>query len=393
MMSTKKFVCILAFLMSTNIGCSCDSENKNGGAHDASDTSSAVRGDSDADADADADGDSDTDSDTGSETDSNTDAGAGDDSGSPKTDPEISWVTIPAGDFTFGSPTDTPCRGKYRETQVDITLSRSFMIAATEITQKQWTALSFSNPSLEPHCDSCPVGFVSFWDALAYCNALSEFEGLETCYDLSDCTGTPASGCPEGELVGCGLTGPDIFRCGNEDINSPSIDVHRYESFYECPGYRLATTAEWEYAARAGKTTNTYLGDITTDADGCQEEPVLEDIAWYCNTTDRIMEVGLKNPNAWELYDMLGNIWEWVDYVTDGKSLEDGEGKEGPLTDPIGPRTGMSYDLRGGSYRRMGCYCTASYQFPQYPQGRGHDSGFRPVRTLFDDPLPDSGVK
>ena len=73
--------------------------------------------------------------------------------------------------------------------------------------------------------------------------------------------------------------------------------------------YRLPTEAEWEYAARAGTTTDTYAGDITQPRGN---DPVVNGIAWYSlNSGDRTHPVGQKAPNGWGLYDMLGNVWEW----------------------------------------------------------------------------------
>jgi formylglycine-generating enzyme required for sulfatase activity len=221
--------------------------------------------------------------------------------------------------------------------------------------------------------------FVSFYDAAAFCNELSKTEGLAECYDLSSCVGEIGGGCPDPENA-C-FDEPGIFTCtGN---------VHRYESYYDCPGYRLPTTAEWEYAARAGTTTQTYNGDLlNTDGwDGyCRLEPTLEPIAWYCNNTKTAQPAKQKQSNSFGLYDMLGNAWEIIDYVNNATALDVGEGKTGqPLIDPIGPRAGDEIDLRGGNYARVGCRLTASGHFSAYPRMRHPESGFRPVRTILTD--------
>ncbi|MBN2342187.1 MAG: SUMF1/EgtB/PvdO family nonheme iron enzyme, partial [Deltaproteobacteria bacterium] len=111
-----------------------------------------------------------------------------------------------------------------------------------------------------------------------------------------------------------------------------------------------------------------------------------EDIAWYCNNSnDQLHPVAWKQPNPWGLYDMLGNVSEWVDYFTDGESLDYMDGHPGEdLIDPIGRTSGTSKDIRGFEFRSIGCRVRASRQNPQTPDVRGIFTGFRPVRTLFE---------
>jgi formylglycine-generating enzyme required for sulfatase activity len=173
---------------------------------------------------------------------------------------------------------------------------------------------------------------------------------------------------------------------------------------YDCNGYRLPTGPEWEYAAKAGTTTNTYNGDMTDDHElNCEDEPILNDIAWYCFNTgaggsdwhpDQIREVGLKQPNPWGLYDMLGNAGEWTDYVGTGFSLQSNEGSaEEVLIDPMGAdetEDGRG-DVRGGSVHSQPCYVRPARQFDETRKGRLSVFGFRPVRTL-PATAPDGGT-
>ena len=339
------------------------------------------------------------DSGTDAGTDSETDTGTG----GEQTDPQVEWITVQPGNFTFGSPDTTPCRGVYVEKEVPVVLTRAFQMPKYEITQKQWVAMGYPLPGNIPVCDECPVSQIDWWEALAWCNALSQFEGLEECYDLSTCTGSIGEGCPV-EYAACGGLEPgDSFQCIGK--------TRKYDSMYECKGYRLPTGAEWEYAAKAGTTTTTYGGDVTTglDSSGCLEDVVLNDIAWYCHTSgiqkneswtsdnlQLIRPVGQKQPNPWGLYDMLGNAFEWVDYVYTGMSLDANEGKYGEtLTDPMGTTEDDDErrDARGNSFMGAACRTRASFQIGEGPYARGPGYGFRPVRTLFDYVSSDAGTE
>ncbi|MBN2719153.1 MAG: SUMF1/EgtB/PvdO family nonheme iron enzyme, partial [Deltaproteobacteria bacterium] len=119
----------------------------------------------------------------------------------------------------------------------------------------------------------------------------------------------------------------------------------------------------------------------------CEEEPALEDIAWYCNNSgDEVHPVKQKLLNPWGLYDMLGNVYEWTDYYFHGQSLNDNS-DDSPitLTDPIGPSSGTHHELRGGTFDKTGCYVRPSRSLFEYSTQRIYNTGFRPVRTLFDD--------
>jgi formylglycine-generating enzyme required for sulfatase activity len=330
--------------------------------------------------------DIDTDTDTDSDTDSDTDTD--DDCTQPPAvaDCTDGWCRIEPGCYILGSPVTEPCRGAYTENQVQVTLTRSFVMSKHEVTQAEWEAVGFVNPSKDIGPQK-PVAFVNWLEAAAYANALSTAEGLDPCYDLLDCQGTIGSGCPgDWEFCNAALFA-DTYTCEG--------DPHRYTNWYECPGYRLPTSAEWEYAARAGATTATYNGNVTTDSNSCQEDTVVEPIAWYCNNSgDALHPVCGKQANGWGLFDMLGNVREWIDYVVTGFSMSVNAGSEGPLIDPIGatPEQDDRRSVKGGSLRVEACYCRAADHSGNDFDTRLLDTGFRLVRTLNPPPQPDAGV-
>jgi formylglycine-generating enzyme required for sulfatase activity len=188
-------------------------------------------------------------------------------------------------------------------------------MAQFELTQREWKELGFPNPSgLMPDgtgdCseESCPVGNVTWFEALEFANRYSIAGGKSACYVLSQCSGE----------IGQGMICDGVRSVGS--------------SVYDCDGYRLPTGAEWEYAARAGTKTSVYTGDIqmrSLDLE-CYDEPVLNDIAWYCaNAGPLTHPVGQKKPNGWGLFDMIGNAGEWVASIAPTAA---GYG-DGPFTD------------------------------------------------------------
>jgi formylglycine-generating enzyme required for sulfatase activity len=253
-----------------------------------------------------------------------------------------------------------------------------------EVTQKEWEKIGFTNPSKDKGTNK-PVTHVNWFEAAAYANKLSEAAGLDTCYKLESCKGIIGSGCQEGKhSEWCSASDDDA-----KDIYVCEGDPRKYKQLSNCPGYRLPTSAEWEYAARAGTTTATYNGDlITKDGDSCQKDATLEPIAWYCYNSDKkVQPVCGKKKNGWGLCDILGNVQEWTDYVFTGGSLAVNEGKDGPLTDPVGAKFlyKVSRASRGGSFMREACYCRISKQDVFYTSDRILDTGIRLVRTIFKD--------
>ncbi len=220
----------------------------------------------------------------------------------------------------MGSPACQLRRGANNEAESQVTLTHSFEIGQHEVTQREWIAAGMTNAAQPPMPDAgmtygscldpeCPATNFTWFDAVEFANRTSRAHSppLAECYVLDGCTGTPGAG----------------MKCTS--VRSST------ENFYECLGYRLPTEAEWEYSARAGTRTPYYSGNmIATVFDPTQEcykarEPNLDKIAWYCATatsfspqTIRTSPVMLKAPNAWGIYDQLGNVAEWTndDYRT-----------------------------------------------------------------------------
>ena len=127
-------------------------------------------------------------------------------------------------------------------------------------------------------------------------------------------------------------------------------------------GYRLPTEAEWEYACRAGTTTVYYFGN---------GESGLGDFGWFRRNARRVTHpVGQKKPNAWGLFDMHGNVWEWC---SDGY----GDYPKGVASDPRGPSTGSFRVCRGGCWRVTAGYCRSAGRGRYGPTYRSSDLGFR----------------
>ncbi len=153
------------------------------------------------------------------------------------------------------------------------------------------------------------------------------------------------------------VTGKNPANHKGATLPVEEVDWNEAQAYCKAIGGRLPTEAEWEYAARAGSTGVRYGN--------------LDEIAWYGgNSGNKSQEVGQKAPNAFGLYDMLGNTWQWV-------ADWNGPYQPGPQTDPTGPASGQLKQPRGGSWGSSSRLTRASYRGSVEPEHRGGKLGIR----------------
>jgi formylglycine-generating enzyme required for sulfatase activity len=205
--------------------------------------------------------------------------------------------------------------GTFMRIKFPVTISRDFWIGKYEVTQGEFQAVMGQNPSHFTGDLNRPVEKVTLLAANDYCSALTQRER----------------------------------------------ESGRLPAGYE---YRLPTEAEWEYACRAGSTNLFSFGDDNSMAD---------QFAWTAENSEATTHpVGLKRPNAWGLYDMHGNVWEWCsDWFEPYPAA--------PLTDPVGPATSKYKVFKGGGWNQDAQYGRASSRFMMQPSIGIHFVGFRVV--------------
>jgi formylglycine-generating enzyme required for sulfatase activity len=256
-------------------------------------------------------------------------------------------VMVPSGVLQMGPRAGNPCAAG---SQRNVTLTRSFELAETEVTRSAFLKLMGYRPStLGAECETCPV-IVSWYEAAAYCNELSAQGQHLPCYQ---CAGKE-------KTLTCAL--------------DPKYSASAKKTIHDCPGYRLPTEAEWEHAYRAGTQTDLYNGNITEKT--CSKvDPAANLIAWYCHLDGNSFHpVGEKLPNGWGLYDMAGNAWEWC---ADGYQVDLGGAA---ATDPWAPDPiNKEVAQRGGDYYAYPCNVRAVARRSRMPTEWG---GFRCARSL-----------
>jgi formylglycine-generating enzyme required for sulfatase activity len=224
-------------------------------------------------------------------------------------------VAVRPGSFMMGSPESEPGRND-DELLHRVTLSRLFYIGQHEVTQAEWMRVMGSNPSHFGSCERCPVEQVDFYQVNDFLSRIN--------------------------------AGTSAMR------------------------FRLPTEAEWEYACRAGTSTPFNTGAQLTTAqaniDSRYSAADVDDGAAY----DKTLPVGKFPPNAWGLYDMHGNVWEWTN---------DWYGQYNPRqdTDPNGPEAGLKRVIRGGSWHFDPDSARCGLRYTHSPQDKGYSLGFRVV--------------
>lgn len=251
------------------------------------------------------------------------------------------FLLITGGTFDMGSP-DSEAWRSADETQHTVTVS-DFYMSAYEVTQQEYESVMGENPS-NFSGENLPVESISWLDAVAYCNARSEQEGLTPVYT----------------------------------IDGTSVSWDRSAN-----GYRLPTEAEWEYACRAGTTTpfNTQTSISAEESNYWGDYPyMIEDNYFnqsnletqpgvYRQTT---VEVNSFSPNAWGLYNMHGNVGEWVWDYYGAYSTE-------AQTDTTGPETGTRRVYRGGGWNDFAKNLRSAYRAAMPQENSNYNLGLRLV--------------
>ena len=273
----------------------------------------------------------------------------------------IEMVQVPGGSFEMGKEFNPNNDLVFDDvTPVHTVTLTGFYIGKYEVTQAQWQAVMGSLPSdLTSNNygkgDNFPVYFVSWYDALVFCNKLSMAEGLTPAYRIS------------------GSTNPNDWGTVPEGFSSPNRAVwDAVEVVSGSTGYRLPTEAQWEYAAKGGNGSPgnyTFAGSNNVD-----------DVAWYDNNSGSATHaVGTKAPNGLGIYDMSGNVaercWDWYETYSSGAQ-----------TDPTGASSGGSTPSRvsrGGNWFNPPLTARSvqrSLVVDGNPYDRGRIWGFRVVR-------------
>jgi formylglycine-generating enzyme required for sulfatase activity len=258
-------------------------------------------------------------------------------------------VVIPCPvEFVMGSPPTEEGRQAI-ELQHKKRIGRTFAIAAKPVTREQFLRFlpAFSHKEMRRYPDAaCPIGGVLWYEAAAYCNWLSEREGIardQWCYEPNE----------NGEYTAGMKLAPNYLRR---------------------TGYRLPTEAEWEYACRAGAVTSRYYGE---------SEELLPKYGWYGkNSGERTWEVGRKKPNDLGMFDSHGNVFSWCQESYKEYPRGQGEGAKDDIEDDLSIDIQVDRPLRGGSFIYPASLVRSAYRYWNVPSSRVPVIGFRPARTF-----------
>jgi formylglycine-generating enzyme required for sulfatase activity len=260
----------------------------------------------------------------------------------------MEFVLVPPGTFLMGSPPEEVDRGE-DEVQHEATLPRPFYVSKYPVTQQQYQCLGIKNPSeFAPagrkkdevqglDTSRFPVEYVSWSEAAAFCNALSKRQGISSsqwCYEMVD---------------------------GSSKSKEDSLSLS---------GYRLPTEAEWEYACRAGTTTPFWFGTALNGIQANCNGTVPYGIPLNGPYLKRTCSVGSYAPNAFGLYDMHGNVWQWCQERYGAYAVDKGNDPEGPAAGKVGV-------VRGGSWVDVARSCRAANRFKFECGYRAVTVGFR----------------
>jgi formylglycine-generating enzyme required for sulfatase activity len=252
--------------------------------------------------------------------------------------------SIPGGTFQMG---DTNGYGYNDDQPVHSVTISAFYMDTTDVTQANYQTLMEVNPSSFTGNTQRPVETVTWFDAVLYCNKRSIRDSLDTVYSYTSITGTPGN--------------------GTTALGNLTFTISKN-------GYRLPTEAEWEYACRAGSTTDYYWGQSYPPLTTADSSEIDANAVWWHNSPNITQPVATKPPNAFGLYDMAGNVWQLInDWY--------GSYSSASQTDPTGPSSGSARDLRGGSWNKGGYNVLTSALRNFYdPTTRIDYIGFRCVR-------------
>jgi formylglycine-generating enzyme required for sulfatase activity len=268
--------------------------------------------------------------------------------------------------FWMGSPTSESLRNGARETQRRVWLTKSYYVGVYEVTQGQWEQVMGNVRSWPAYWNNNdykltrPVERVSYWDIRE----------------------NPA---------GNGSDDPAVDWPANDAVTANSF-MGRMRARTGILGFDLPTDAQWEYACRAG--TAGALNDGTVNITNVTSDARLDALGRYawnggkiggtadpvqgCTTENATAKVGSYVPNAWGLYDMHGNVWEWcLDWYVEGLGTDAVEDPRGPESSP-----GSSRVTRGGSWNYSASHCRSAYRNDYGSSSRYNNIGFRLFRTL-----------